>query len=522
MPRRRPFDPRRVRKPASPASNRDPAAPLSVRQLNELVRGAVQAHIPATVHVIGELGNVSRPASGHLYFTLKDHDSELRCVMWRSSAARLRFDLESGVEFIATGGVEVYIPRGSYQLIVRKLDPRGVGALELAFRQLRSRLETEGLFDPDRKKPLPPLPSRVAIITSPTGAAIRDILKTLGRRFPGVDVLVYPVRVQGDGAAAEIAAAIQTLNQHSTDVGGIDVVIVGRGGGALEDLWAFNEEVVARAIHASRIPIISAVGHEVDVTISDLVADVRAATPTAAAELVTPTREALAERLHTALAHVARQVRHARELAAARLAATCAADVLVRPLRRLLERAQWVDEQLRAVADAAKQRHADAHECMQQIELALLRFAAGVRFSQATRRIDQRLSTLRQNVDALRSTRERTLLQYTARLARRHPESLITRQADDIHERSKRAHGVLISRLRYLRQLVPARLRAIEACDPRRVLQRGFSITRDARTQQVLRSVSAIRDKQRIITQVADGEFRATADDPRQPNLFDD
>jgi len=263
---RLPFDPARIRRPAPP---RDAGGPtlLSVRQVNELVRGAIAAHLPPTLHVLGEIGDLSRPASGHLYLTLKDPSSELRCVMWRSTAASLKFAPEAGMEVIATGSLEVYTPRGTYQLIVRKLEPRGVGALEVAFRQLKEKLEREGLFDPRRKKPLPRIPERIAVVTSPTGAAIRDILHTLARRFPALEIIVFPVRVQGEGAAEEIAAAIRLLNEHAAALGGLDLAIVGRGGGSLEDLWAFNEEVVARAIAASRIPIVSAVGHEVDVKI---------------------------------------------------------------------------------------------------------------------------------------------------------------------------------------------------------------------------------------------------------------
>jgi exodeoxyribonuclease VII large subunit len=342
---RQPFDPSRIH---VPESERLPPvelpATVTPRQVNELVRGALARHIPQTLHVLGEIGDLSRPQSGHLYFALKDPHSELRCVMWRSTAVRLKFQPEPGMEVIATGGLEVYTPRGTYQLIVRKLEPRGVGALEVAFRQLKERLEREGLFDPARKKPLPKIPQRIAVVTSPTGAAIRDIVQTLARRFPALEILVWPVRVQGAGAAAEIAEAIRQLNRHAEALGGIEVAIVGRGGGSLEDLWPFNEEVVARAIAASAIPIISAVGHEVDVSISDLVADVRAATPTAAAELVAPRLVDLLEWSNRQAGRALRAARHNLELAHSRLATRLAREGLARPLTRLRERAQLVDE----------------------------------------------------------------------------------------------------------------------------------------------------------------------------------
>jgi exodeoxyribonuclease VII large subunit len=250
----------------------------SVGELTSLVRELLQEGFGA-VGVRGEVSNVARPRSGHVYFVLKDEQATLRAVMWKSMASRLVFDLEDGLAVRVMGGLDVYPPRGEYQLIVRSIEPEGMGALDLAFRQTYSRLAAEGLFDPDRKRPLPAFPRRIAIVTSPTGAAVRDLVQVLHRRWPLVEVLVVPVAVQGAGAAAEIAAGIALADSLPE----IDVIITGRGGGSREDLWPFNEEVVARAIFATRRPVVSAVGHETDVTISDLVADVRALTPTDAA-----------------------------------------------------------------------------------------------------------------------------------------------------------------------------------------------------------------------------------------------
>jgi len=264
------FDPARMAAKEEPALA---ARSMTVTQLNALVKRVLGNGLPATIHLTGQISNYSRPGSGHLYFTLKDENSEVRAVMWKTAATTVKFKIEDGMEVVATGGVDVYEPRGQYQFYVRKLEPKGVGNLELAFRQLYDRLSREGLFDNDRKKTIPKYPRRIGIVTSPTGAAIHDILQTLRRRFPCIEVMLYPVRVQGEGAANEIAAAIRKLNEQATALGGIDVMIVGRGGGSLEDLWAFNEEVVARAIFDSSIPVISGVGHEVDVTIADLVAD---------------------------------------------------------------------------------------------------------------------------------------------------------------------------------------------------------------------------------------------------------
>lgn len=265
---------------------------LTVSQLTSLVRGVLEENFEH-VWVDGEVSNLAMPASGHLYFTLKDDGAQLRCVMFRASARVLKFRPRDGMGMIVRGRITVYEQRGDYQLLVEYLEPRGIGALQLAFIQLKEKLAREGLFAEEHKRPIPSLPQRIGVVTSATGAAIHDILNVLNRRFANLEVLLRPVKVQGEGAADEIAEAINDFNRY----GAVDVMIVGRGGGSLEDLWAFNEEKVARAIHRSRIPVISAVGHEVDFTIADFVADLRAPTPSAAAELVVKSKEELASRV---------------------------------------------------------------------------------------------------------------------------------------------------------------------------------------------------------------------------------
>lgn len=265
---------------------------VSVSRLVHVIQELVEDNF-VEVLVQGELANFSRPASGHCYFTLKDSSSQIRCVQFRSSARLLRFRPENGTEVICRGRLSVYTQRGDLQLIVEGMEPVGLGGLQLAFQQLKEDLQAEGLFTVDRKQSLPSFPVTVGVVTSPTGAAIQDILNILRRRSNGLKVLLRPVPVQGEGAAREIARAIEELNRE----GNCEVLIVGRGGGSLEDLWAFNEEVVARAIAASDIPIVSAVGHETDTTIADLVADLRAPTPSAAAELVVKNRLELEQHL---------------------------------------------------------------------------------------------------------------------------------------------------------------------------------------------------------------------------------
>jgi exodeoxyribonuclease VII large subunit len=254
---------------------------LTVSELTQEIKNLLEFKF-SDIWVEGEISNFRIPPSGHIYFTLKDEDSQIRAVLFRKEARGLRFVPEDGLHIICRGRVSLYEKRGEYQLILDRMEPKGLGALQLAFLQLKERLEKEGLFDATQKKPLPMIPKKIGIVTSPTGAVIRDMLHILQRRFENVQILLYPVQVQGERASSEIAKAIEYFNDR-TDV---DVIIVGRGGGSLEDLWAFNEERVARAIYHSKIPIISAVGHETDYTISDFVADLRAPTPSAAAELV--------------------------------------------------------------------------------------------------------------------------------------------------------------------------------------------------------------------------------------------
>lgn len=264
----------------------------TVSQLTNEIKNLLERNFEY-IWVEGEISNLRIPTSGHIYFTLKDETAQIRAVMFRLQSRLLKFEPVDGLQVISYGRISVYEPRGEYQLIVDYLEPKGLGALQLAFEQLKEKLAQEGLFDPAHKKPIPRLPQRIGIITSPTGAAIRDMLKIIERRYANIHILIYPVRVQGPGAAQEIAQAIKELNEWPN----IDVIIVGRGGGSLEDLWAFNEEIVARAIFSSRVPVISAVGHEIDYTIADFVADLRAPTPSAAAELVVQEKIELLEGL---------------------------------------------------------------------------------------------------------------------------------------------------------------------------------------------------------------------------------
>ena len=341
---------------------------LSVSQLTARIKDLVETTFPE-VWVCGEISNLSRPRSGHCYLTLKDDKAQLRAAIWRNTASRLRFDLSDGLEVVCRGHVDVYAPRGSYQLIIEQIEPRGIGALELAFRQLHEKLAAEGLFEPKWKKPLPRFAKRIAVVTSPTGAAIRDFLQVLGRRWRGADVLVVPVRVQGKGSAEEIAEALDLVNSMAEPP---DCIVVTRGGGSLEDLWAFNEEVLVRAVFASRIPVISAVGHEIDVTLSDLVADVRALTPSEAAELTAPDSAELSAALRQYQSRLISALRGQASAARSRIESIARHQIFRRPHQLVYDRSRRLDELddrcRRAISNRASLSHQRLDALTAQLE----------------------------------------------------------------------------------------------------------------------------------------------------------
>lgn len=330
---------------------------ISVTELVTAFKEIIETALPP-VCVQAEISNCKRSGAGHFYLTLKDENSEINAVVWRSTAERLRFTPKDGMKVLATGSLQVYVARGSCQFIINRLQPEGIGELELAFRQLKEKLQKEGLFDSERKQRLPQKPKRIALVTSPTSAAVKDMLQVIIRRWPGANVIILPVPVQGEDAAPRIAKAIRHL-QHVPDV---DVAIVGRGGGSLEDLWAFNEEVVARAIAECPVPIVSAVGHEVDVSIADMVADRRALTPSEAGELVAPSvtdfrseLSNLKSRMQSAIRRQVEQLRFSLESFESR-------SIIKRPQTLVDERRQRCDD----LAERATRAIQVLHERKQQ------------------------------------------------------------------------------------------------------------------------------------------------------------
>ncbi len=429
---------------------------LTVSQLTALLRGVVEENFEQ-VWVQGEISNLALPQSGHAYFTLKDSGAQLRCVMFRAAARALKFRLQDGIGLIARGRLTVYDQRGDYQLLVEYLEPLGLGALQLAFQQLKERLGRDGLFAEDHKQPLPYLPQRIGIVTSPTGAAIHDMLQVLARRYANLEILLAPVKVQGVGAAEEIAAAIRDFNRY----GAVDVLIVGRGGGSLEDLWAFNEEVVAQAIFASKIPIISAVGHEVDLTISDLVADLRAPTPSAAAELVIRSK---AELVHGVNA-LQQRLTQAMQYELSRISRLLTTQV------RLLKDPQFMIGYHGQRLDDLSSRLQQSHQRYR---------------SQAVDRLAGLQGRLHQQSPLLRL--ERAIERYRL-----------------LHERLLHGQERLQARRREAWSLAAARLHALS---PLAVLDRGYAVAQREPGREVVRTSAQLTPGDRVRLMLASGSVR--------------
>jgi exodeoxyribonuclease VII large subunit len=413
--------------------------------------------------VEGEISNLRTPSSGHTYLTLKDEQGQLRAVLFKMQRRYLRFDPKDGMLVIARGRISLYEPRGEYQLVIDYMEPKGIGALQIAFEQLKARLAQAGLFDPARKRPLPMLPRCIGIVTSPTGAAIRDMLQILRRRFANLHVCIYPVRVQGDGAAEEIARAIEALNGDL----GIEVIIVARGGGSLEDLWAFNEESVARAIYQSRMPVISAVGHEIDFTIADFVADVRAPTPSAAAELVIRNKAELHAEVQIFAQRLERAMRHQLEALRTRLEACQQRRVLKDPWAPLRTMEQRLDE-----------------------------FSVRLERSMRTH-----LHLLQEAVNGGESA-----------IAHLSPLQLMGMLRERLVALDQRLIAAQGGRVRRAREEVEGRTATLHALSPLAVLARGYSICRSLSDGQVIREAQTVAPGTQVAIRLWRGHLQCTVD----------
>jgi len=432
---------------------------FSISELSREIKDLLERQYK-DVWVTGEVSNFRPAASGHLYFTLKDATAQLRAVCFRNQARYLKFKPQDGIAVIARGHLSVYEARGEYQLYVEYLEPAGLGALQLAFEQLKQKLAAEGLFETARKKPLPVLPRTIGVVTSPTGAVIRDILRVLRRRFRNMDVLLYPVKVQGEGAAEEIVEGLKYFNREQN----AEVIIVARGGGSLEDLWAFNEEVVARAIAASGIPVISAVGHETDFTIADFVADLRAPTPSAAAELVVHRKQDFIAELENRARHMAQMIRLQLSEARQRLTELRMHHAFQTVATRVAERAQQVDD---GVASLDRSMRSRLNEARQE----WLRASAGVVRYDFRRLLGLKRAALDDRWGRFDSAFRRFLTERQTRLA--HVEAILKER------------------------------------NPLALLQRGYSVTRDA-AGKIVRDAEAVTLGSDILIRLARGELEAT------------
>ncbi len=491
---------------------------ISVSQLTLQIGRTLKSAFPGQIWVRGEVSNCSLPPSGHIYFTLKEGRDCINVVLFNSDARRLKFKPANGLELIVGGTVDVYGARGYYQLKAQTLQPAGEGALELAFRQLKAKLEAEGLFEPERKLPLPPYPVRLALVTSRQAAGLQDMLKIL-RPLRYLALFVYHVPVQGEGAAQKIAEALLHLNSHSAQIGGIDAILLGRGGGSLEDLWAFNEEPVARAIAASRIPVITGIGHEVDVSIADLVADYHAHTPTKAAEVVIQhwkqaarTLEYAGTRLRTAARNYLRDGRQ-------RLSGIERHELFRRPVDQVNRFRQLVDDRQRDLARAADQRLRSERRRLELCRQRLESFAPSAILARRRKGLHELERRLQQAAAApLRRARQR-VDRADATLAALHPRRLLLRRAEQLESLVRRVDRAAGATRRRFGQQLDMLEKHLHALGPQQVLERGYTMTLD-RKGRPIRRADQLQPGDRLLTRFADGEVESTVRDARQGELF--
>ncbi|SFS83042.1 exodeoxyribonuclease VII large subunit [Paenibacillus sp. BC26] len=437
----------------------EPARILSIKEINRYIGMKLESdELLSDVWLRGEISNFTHHSSGHMYFTLKDKDSRLKCIMFASYNQKLPFIPKEGAKVLARGNISVYERDGNYQFYCTAMQPDGIGSLYLAYEQLKRKLQDEGLFDGARKRPIPRFPKAIGIITSPTGAAVRDIIITLQRRHPSVPVLLFPVLVQGTGAAPSIVKAIETMNRLAE----VDVLIIGRGGGSLEELWAFNEEAVARSIARSTIPIISAVGHETDFTIADFVADLRAATPTAAAELAVTSMQEMKTRLAQAESRLVQNLRMTLQNRKDRLARLRRSPLFLNPRKYLLQHAERLDrteERLKARAIRFAEKHREQYAALNR---ALTRVHPGAQAALAAKQLER----------------------LTARLD------------------STMQQGLKERRVQLL-----ASIRQLDALSPLKVMSRGYSLVYDDKDQRLIKSIADVQLGDLLHVKVADGQL---------------
>jgi exodeoxyribonuclease VII large subunit len=432
----------------------------TVSQVNTLIKTVLENNLPGRLTVTGQISDWRGPhTSGHCYFSLKDEGSVLPCIMWGSNFAKVKFKPENGLAIFGTGYIDIYEPQGKYQFYVERMEPAGVGALQLAFEQMVRRLESQGLFDEAHKRAIPPYPQRIGILTSESGAAIEDIKDSIWNRWPCVKLFLYPVPVQGEGAAAEIAAGIRDVNRRNKKLK-LDVLIVGRGGGSMEDLWAFNEEVLARAIYDSKIPIISAVGHEIDTTIADLVADARASTPTKAGVVAVPDMQEVLGQLAYFQKRLGSVLRAKLELCQENLQTVLARAVFRNPLLPVRYREQHLDEIVTNLAELIRE-------------------------------------LLTEGKDKLH--------RFYEQIIKIEPHRLLGRKTVDLNNWENRVNTAVQAIVNRFKMQLTAQKNRLAGLNPKSVLQRGYSITTNKRTGLLVKNLADVQIEDCIITEL-DGE----------------
>lgn len=454
-------------------SSMDQSRILTVKDLNRYIRMKMEGDaVLSDVWIRGEISNFTHHSSGHMYFTLKDEGSRIRAIMFATHNRRLPFIPKEGARVIARGNVSVYERDGQYQFYAVQMQPDGIGSLYLAYEQLKQKLEEEGLFAAERKRPLRKFPETIGVITSPTGAAVRDIMITIRRRYPQARAVLYPVLVQGKGAAPSIVQAIRTMNE----IGEADVLIVGRGGGSLEELWAFNEEIVARAISESEIPVISAVGHETDFTIADFVADLRAATPTAAAELAVPSSAELAARLRQRQRQLGQALQQRLKTSKERLAALQRSPVLVYPRRYMLQHAERLDMLSLRLQRTMKSKMSLQRQRQLSLKQGLIRFNPRTQLETAAQR---REASTRQLVSAMQSM----MKEKTSKLQ--------------------------------------SEIRHLDALSPLKIMSRGYSLVYDEQEKHLVKSLDDVQLGDLVHVRVSDGRLQCQVWGMKEENSRD-
>lgn len=451
----------------------------TVSQVNSLIKAALEERLPSRMSVTGELTNWVIARSGHAYFDLKDENALLPCVIWKSKLGKVKFEPENGQAVIIKGHIDIYSPHGKYQFYADSMMPEGIGALQLAFEQMVRKLQAQGLFDDKHKKPLPQYPQRIGILTSESGAAVHDITDSIHNRWPCAKLFLYPVPVQGERAAGKIAAALKDINKRNKKLK-LDVLIVARGGGSLEDLWAFNEEVLARAIFHSTIPIISAVGHEIDTTIADLVADARASTPTKAGMVCVPDMMEVLGRLDSFQKSLNSKARWNLELCRKSLQTLLASSVFRNPLGLVRNGRQQVDELTAELTEAVKELLIEARAKLHRS------------YEQVTRIEPHRLLD--------RKTIDLNNLKNQAGVG---IKAIINTCRMQLTPQSSRLNAQIMAILNRSRMQLTARANRLEGLNPKAVLQRGYSITTNKKTNLVIKEHADVRIGDLIITELA-------------------